>query len=85
MKISMVKNLAWHMKMKKMGKLTMNAGLFAFKENGTEDDNFINMNFRFPQGVTVDGLESDILATVKEEGASVTRGARNGTSLCTNG
>ena len=41
----------------KMGKLTMNAGLFAFEENGTEEANFINMNFRFfPKGVTVNRL-----------------------------
>ncbi|NBA19915.1 dipeptidase PepV [Enterococcus hirae] len=60
----------------KMGKLTMNAGLFAFKENGSEEDNYINMNFRFPKGVTVDGLENDIATTMKAEGATVTRGAR---------
>ncbi len=60
----------------KMGKLTMNAGLFAFEENGTEEANFINMNFRFPKGVTVDGLQSDIEQTVGQEGATVTRGAR---------
>ena len=59
-----------------MGKLTMNAGLFAFEENGTEEANFINMNFRFPKGVTVDGLQSDIEQTVGQEGATVTRGAR---------
>ena len=59
-----------------MGKLTMNAGLFAFKENGSEEDNYINMNFRFPKGVTVDGLENDIATTMKAEGATVTRGAR---------
>lgn len=51
----------------KMGKLTMNAGLFAFEENGTEEANFINMNFRFPKGVTVDGLQSDIEQTVGRE------------------
>ena len=69
-----------------MGKLTMNAGLFAFEENGTEEANFINMNFRFPKGVTVDGLQSDIEQTVGQEGATVTRGcSRNGTTLRTNG
>ena len=34
------------------------------------------MNFRFPKGVTVDGLENDIATTMKAEGATVTRGAR---------
>lgn len=60
----------------KMGKLTMNAGLFAFKENGSEDDNYINMNFRFPKGTTTDELESKLNETVAAEGATVTRGAR---------
>lgn len=46
------------------------------KKNGTEEANFINMNFRFPKGVTVDGLQSDIEQTVGQEGATVTRGAR---------
>ncbi|BDP79566.1 hypothetical protein EfmAA290_02420 [Enterococcus faecium] len=36
----------------------------------------INTNFRFPKGVTVDGLQSDIEQTVGQEGATVTRGAR---------
>ena len=50
--------------------------MFAFKENGSEDDNYINMNFRFPKGTTTDELESKLNKTVADEGASVTRGAR---------
>ncbi|MDA3974100.1 dipeptidase PepV [Enterococcus thailandicus] len=62
----------------KMGKLTMNAGLFAFKadDDSTQAENFINMNFRFPKGVTVEGLEIGVEKTVGMEGATVTRGAR---------
>lgn len=63
----------------KMGKLTMNAGLFAFKANqaGTQADNFIALNFRYPKGVTAEGLEIGVERTVGMEGATVTRNDRN--------
>ena len=62
-----------------MGKLTMNAGLFAFKANqaGTQADNFIALNFRYPKGVTAEGLEIGVERTVGMEGATVTRNDRN--------
>ena len=52
----------------------MNAGLFAFKANqsGVQADNFIALNFRYPQGVTAEGLEIGIEKTVGMEGATVT-------------
>ncbi|BDP59321.1 hypothetical protein EfmJHP38_02590 [Enterococcus faecium] len=37
---------------------------------------FVALLIRFPKGVTVDGLQSDIEQTVGQEGATVTRGAR---------
>lgn len=63
----------------KMGKLTMNAGLFAFKENqaGTQADNFIALNFRYPKGVTAEGLEIGIERTLGMQGATITRNDRN--------
>lgn len=63
------------MKMKN-GQIDNECWTICFEENGTEEANFINMNFRFPKGVTVDGLQSDIEQTVGQEGATVTRGAR---------
>ncbi len=53
-----------------MGKLTMNAGLFAFKANqaGTQADNFIALNFRYPKGVTAEGLEIGVERTIGMEG-----------------
>lgn len=63
----------------KMGKLTMNAGLLAFRadEEGTQAENFITMNIRYPKGVTVEGLEINLDKTVGSEGAVITRGERN--------
>lgn len=63
----------------KMGKLTMNAGLFAFKANqdGVQADNFVTLNFRYPKGVTAEGLEIGVDSTLGMEGASVTRNERN--------
>ncbi|MHC5372883.1 dipeptidase PepV [Enterococcus sp. LJL120] len=52
----------------KMGKLTMNAGLFAFTAGAEE--NFINMNFRYPQGQTSDGL---LAALTEKFGAAITK------------
>lgn len=63
----------------KMGKLTMNAGLFAFKANqeGIQADNFITLNFRYPKGVTAEGLEISVDRSLGMEGASITRNERN--------
>ena len=74
MKISTVKKLGVAYEDEKMGKLTMNAGLFAFKANqaGTQADNFIALNFRYPKGVTAEGLEIGVERTVGMEGATVT-------------
>ncbi|EOT38411.1 dipeptidase PepV [Enterococcus dispar] len=63
----------------KMGNLTMNAGLFAFKANeeGFQADNFIAMNFRYPKGVTAEGLEISVDGKLGMEGASITHNERN--------
>lgn len=63
------------MKMKKMGKLTMNAGLFAFEENGTEEANFINMNFRFSKRCNSRRIASDVNKRWAQK-ATDSRGAR---------
>lgn len=62
----------------KMGKLTMNAGLFAFNANeDLQADNFVALNFRYPQGVTAEGLEIGLDNKVGMEGATITRSERN--------
>ena len=42
----------------KMGELTMNAGVFHF--NKESEDNTIALNFRYPQGVDVDGIKAGL-------------------------
>ena len=42
----------------KMGELTMNAGVFTF--NKESEDNTIALNFRYPQGVNVDGIKAGL-------------------------
>lgn len=59
----------------RMGKLTMNAGLLKF--GADLDDNFITLNFRYPTGVTADGMVKDIAATVADTGATVDREERD--------
>lgn len=62
----------------KMGKLTMNAGLFLFRaSDNVQADNFVTLNFRYPQGVTAEGLEIALDNKVGMEGATVTRSERN--------
>ena len=67
-----------------MGKLTMNAGLFAFKANqsGVQADNFIALNFRYPQGVTAEGLEIGIENRWHGRRNSDSERAQHGASLC---
>lgn len=61
----------------KMGKLTMNAGLFAFAADQAESENYIALNFRYPKGVTADDLENELNNVVSKENASIVRGERN--------
>ena len=42
----------------KMGELTMNAGVFHFNKESA--DNTIALNFRYPQGVDVDGIKAGL-------------------------
>jgi predicted dipeptidase len=43
----------------KMGELTMNAGIFSFKD-GQENDNRITLNFRYPKGTTNDEIKAKL-------------------------
>jgi dipeptidase PepV len=61
----------------KMGKLTMNAGLFSFEAGAEKAENFINMNFRYPKGVTADDLEKEIAETIGLDASAISRGPRN--------
>lgn len=60
----------------KMGKLTMNAGLFVFKKDA-EEGNFMSLNFRYPKGLTADKLEAGIKASIGKEGAELVQSGRN--------
>ncbi|AYW47501.1 dipeptidase PepV [Tetragenococcus osmophilus] len=46
----------------KMGKLTMNAGIFDFDTE--KEDAFINLNFRYPQGTSSETLQAGINDTI---------------------
>lgn len=48
---------------KKMGNLTMNAGIFQFEENST--NNKIALNFRYPKGITPEKIKDQIEKTLK--------------------
>ncbi|MGX7419129.1 dipeptidase PepV [Carnobacterium gallinarum] len=54
-----------------MGDLTVNPGVFTFtpEEGGT-----ITLNFRFPQGVTVEKIETALTSKFSEFGVTLTRG-----------
>lgn len=52
----------------KMGKLTMNAGLFEFAKD--KDQAFINLNFRYPQGTTLEAIEAGLQETIGTLGAT---------------
>ncbi|MBO0471622.1 dipeptidase PepV [Enterococcus sp. DIV0242_7C1] len=60
----------------KMGKLTMNAGLFVF-EKGQEEGNFMSLNFRYPKGTSAEQLEAGAKATAGKIGAEIVQGGRN--------
>lgn len=54
-----------------MGDLTMNPGVFTFTpEKGGQ----IVLNFRFPQGVTVEGIESSLTNQLADYGITLSRG-----------
>lgn len=55
-----------------MGELTMNAGILNFdQENGAD----IDMNFRFPKGITPDELEANVKQVTDQLGMTVAQGA----------
>ncbi|GGD00474.1 dipeptidase PepV [Enterococcus wangshanyuanii] len=60
----------------KMGKLTMNAGLFVF-EKDKEEGNFMSLNFRYPKGTSAEQLEAGVKATAGKIGAEIVQGGRN--------
>lgn len=60
----------------KMGRLTMNAGLFVFKNN-TTDGNFINLNFRYPKGISVTEIKNGLEKVYGAQGAVIVQGERN--------
>lgn len=59
----------------KMGKLSMNAGLLNFKADGNE--NYINLNFRYPQGTDADKIKVGLEKTFAGSTAEVIQGERN--------
>lgn len=54
----------------KMGEVTMNAGIFSFKDG--EKDNYITLNFRYPKGTTADAIKEK-LANLFGNDAKVTQ------------
>ncbi|MCJ0581306.1 dipeptidase PepV [Enterococcus cecorum] len=46
----------------KMGKLTMNAGLFSFEADG--EDAYVNLNFRYPKGTSATLLTAGMMAKI---------------------
>lgn len=60
----------------KMGKLTMNAGLFIFKKEA-EEGNFISLNFRYPKGTSAAALLAGITKTAGAIGATIVQGDRD--------
>lgn len=62
----------------KMGQLTMNAGLFTFK-NDSEKGNSISLNFRYPKGITAEAIEAKISQTIGNYVAAFQQGDRNQT------
>lgn len=59
----------------KMGKLTMNAGLFDFKADSV--DNYINLNFRYPQGTNPATIQAGLETTIANPVVKVVPGERN--------
>lgn len=53
----------------KMGKLTMNAGLFDF--DAAQEKAFINLNFRYPQGTTLGKIEAALNTAIGEYGVTI--------------
>ncbi|MBL1224281.1 dipeptidase PepV [Enterococcus sp. BWR-S5] len=60
----------------KMGRLTMNAGLFKF-EKDVEEGNMISLNFRYPKGTTADTLEEGVRKAIGTEGVKIVQDDRN--------
>lgn len=60
----------------KMGKLTMNAGLFEFKKDSSVE-NYMSLNFRYPKGMTEQVLQEGVQKTIGNLGATITPGDRN--------
>lgn len=54
-----------------MGDLTMNAGVFTFTK---EDGGVVALNFRFPRGMSVEGIEIQIEKKLAEYGVTLSRG-----------
>ena len=52
----------------KMGKLTMNAGLFDY--DASKEKAFINLNFRYPQGTTLEAILASLTETLGSLGAT---------------
>ena len=60
----------------KMGRLTMNAGLFHFDQDA-QDGNLISLNFRYPKGTTADTLESGVRKAIGSPGVVIIQDERN--------
>lgn len=58
----------------KMGELTMNAGLFSFKDNDPEFENRVTLNFRYPKGTTADEIENKLNDLLGKHHVKITRG-----------
>ena len=59
----------------KMGELTMNAGIFSFKD-GQDNDNHITLNFRYPKGMTAEEIKAKLEELFGSD-VKVTQGAHH--------
>ncbi len=61
----------------KMGSLTMNAGIIDFDvDNNSENNNLVTLNFRYPQGTTLDELQQKVQKTVGDS-VKTSQGSHN--------
>ncbi|MDH6364248.1 dipeptidase PepV [Enterococcus sp. PF1-24] len=59
----------------KMGRLSMNAGLFSFVDGVS--DNYLNMNFRYPKGTTAAEIKAGLEKTFAGLGVEISQADRN--------
>lgn len=60
----------------KMGKLTMNAGLFHF-DSENDSENSISLNFRYPKGTSAEAIKTGLESALGKNGAVIVQGDRD--------